>query len=66
MKILLVHLDGGLGTKGQHSDQTDKTFLGLCIVSNFSKLSKLLLKSGVKTSVAGSCTSRFSILIHDN
>ena len=56
MKVLLGHLDWGLGTKGPHSDPADKTFLGLHIVSNVSKWSNLLLKM-VKTSVAGSCTN---------
>ena len=39
MKVLLEHLDWGLGTKGPHSDPADKTFLGLCIFSNVSKWS---------------------------
>ena len=39
MKVLLGHLDGGLCTKGPHSDPADKTFLGLCIASNVSKWS---------------------------
>ena len=34
MKILLGYVNGGLGTKGPHSDLADKIFLGLCIVSN--------------------------------
>ena len=38
MKALLRHLDWGLGTKGQHNTQ------GLCIISNVSKWSNLLLK----------------------
>ena len=42
IKVLLGHLDWGLGTKGPHSDPADKTFLGLCIVSNVSKWSNLL------------------------
>ena len=46
MKVLSGHLDWGLGTKGPHSDQADKTFLGLHIVSNVSKWSNLLLKMG--------------------
>ena len=46
MKILLWHLDWGLGSKGSHSDPADKTFLGLCIVSNVSKWSNFLLKMG--------------------
>ena len=29
MKIILGHLDWGLGTKGPHSDSADKTFLSL-------------------------------------
>ena len=37
MRVLLGHLDRGLGTKGPQSDPTDKTFLGLCSVSNVSK-----------------------------
>ena len=56
MKVLLGHLDWGLDNKGPHSDPADKTFLDLCIVSNVSKWSNLLLKKGVKNSVAGSCT----------
>ena len=46
MKVLLGHLDWGLGTKGRNIDLADKTFWGLCIVSNVSKWSKLLLKMG--------------------
>ena len=46
MKVLLGHLDRGLGTKGLHSEPADKTFLGLHIVSNVSKWSNLLLKMG--------------------
>ena len=42
--VLLAHLDWGLGTKGPHSEPVDKTFLGLCIVSNVSKWSNFLLK----------------------
>ena len=48
MKVLLGHLDWGLGTKGPHNDPADKTFLGLCTVSNVSKWSNLLLKMGQK------------------
>ena len=43
-EVLFGYLDWGLRTKGLHSDPDDKTFLGLCIVSNVSKWSKLLLK----------------------
>ena len=46
MKVFLGHLDWGLDTKDPHSDPADKTFLGLCIVSNVSKWSNLLLKIG--------------------
>ena len=46
IKVLLGHLDWGLGTKRPHSDPADKTFLDLCIVSNVSKLSNFLLKMG--------------------
>ena len=46
MKILLGHLDWGLVTKGPHSNLADKTFLGLCIVTNVSMRSNLLLKMG--------------------
>ena len=46
MKVLLGHLDWGLGTKRSHSDPADKTFLNLCIVSNVSKWSNFLLKMG--------------------
>ena len=44
MKVLLGQLYWGLGTKGPQSDPADKTFLGVCIVSNVSKWSNLLLK----------------------
>ena len=44
MKVILGHLDWGLGTKSSHSDPADKTFLGLCIVSTVSKWSNRLLK----------------------
>ena len=37
-----------LGTKGLCSDPADITFLGLCIVSDVSKWSNLLLKMGQK------------------
>ena len=46
MKVLLGHLDLGMDTKDPHSNLGDKTFLGLCIVSNVCKRSKLLLKWG--------------------
>ena len=46
IKALLSHLDLGLGTKVPHSGPADKTFLGLCIFSNASKWSNLLLKMG--------------------
>ena len=46
MKVLLWHLDWGLGTKDPQSDQADKTFLGLHSGSNVSKGSNLLLKMG--------------------
>ena len=45
-KVLLGHLDWGLGTKVPHSDPADKTFLGLCIASIVSKWSNILLKKG--------------------
>ena len=44
MKVLLGHLDWGLGTKDPHSILADKTFLGLCIVSNVSKWPNLLIR----------------------
>ena len=59
MKVLWGHLDWVLGTLGPLSDPADKTFLGMCIVSNVSKWSNLFVKNGVKTSVAGSCTKRY-------
>ena len=37
MKVLLGHLDWGLGTKVLHSDTADKTYWGLCINNNVSK-----------------------------
>ena len=46
MKVLLGHLDWGLGTKDMHSDPAGKHFLGLHIVSNVVKRSNLLLKMG--------------------
>ena len=46
MKVLLGHLDWGLVTKGPHSDPAHKTIWDLCIVSNVSKWSKVLLKMG--------------------
>ena len=46
MKVLLGHLDWRLVTKGPHSDPAHKTFRDLCIVSNVSKWSKVLLKMG--------------------
>ena len=46
MKVLLGHLDRRLGAKSPHSDLTDKIFLSMCIVSNVSKWSNLLLKMG--------------------
>ena len=46
MKAPSGHLDWGPGTKGPHNDPADKTFLGLCIVSNVCKWSSVLLKMG--------------------
>ena len=46
IEVLLGYLDWVLGTKGPHSDLADKTFLGLCIVSNVFKWSNFLLKMG--------------------
>ena len=46
MNVLLEHLHCGLDTKGPHSDPADKAFLGLCIVSNVSQWSILLLEMG--------------------
>ena len=46
MNVPFGHLDWGLGTKGPHSDPADKTLLGLCIVTDVSKWSNLLLKMG--------------------
>ena len=48
MKVLLGHLDWGLGTKDAHSDLAEKKIWGLIIVSNVSKWSNLLLKMGYK------------------
>ena len=48
MKVLLEHLNWGLGTKDPRSDPADKTILILCIVSNVSKWSNLSLKIGEK------------------
>ena len=57
MNALLGYLNWELGAKGQFSDPGDKTFLGLCIVNNVSNWSNILLKKGLKTSVAGSRTN---------
>ena len=46
MKVLLGHLDWGLGTKGPRSYPAEKAFKGLSVASNVSKLSNLLLKMG--------------------
>ena len=46
MKVFWGHLDWGLGSKCPYSDPAGKTFLGLCVVSNVSKWSNLLLKIG--------------------
>ena len=62
MKVILGHLDWGLGTRDLHKDRADKIFLRLCIVSNVSKWSNLLLKMGVKTSATGSCTIKIFLL----
>ena len=35
MKVILGHLDWGLGIKDPHSDQADKRFLDLRIISMF-------------------------------
>ena len=49
MKVLLGHLDRGLGTKDPHSNPVDKTCLGLCIVGNVSKWSKPVLSGTPKS-----------------
>ena len=46
MKLLLGHLDWGMGTKGPHGDPADKTFLDLCIACSVSQWSNFLLKMG--------------------
>ena len=46
MNALLGYLNWELGTKGQFSDPSDKTFLGLCIVNSVPNWSKILLKKG--------------------
>ena len=46
MKVLLGHLDWGLGTKGLQSNPVNKTFLGLGTVSNVSDWPSLMLKVG--------------------
>ena len=43
IKVLLGHLDWGLGTKDPQSDPADKVFLGLHIISNVSKWSNLFV-----------------------
>ena len=50
MKVLLGHLDWALGTKGLHSDLTNKTFLGLDIgCHQYFQVVKPFVKHGVKT-----------------
>ena len=56
MKVLLGHVDWGLGTKDPHSDPADKTFLGMYCQQCF-KVVKSFVKNGVKTSVTGSFTT---------
>ena len=46
MKVLLGHLDWGLGTTDMQSDPAGNRFVGLHTVSNVSKRSNLLLKMG--------------------
>ena len=46
MKVLLGHLDWGLGTTDMQSDPAGNRFVGLHSVSNVSKRSNLLLKMG--------------------
>ena len=46
MKVLLGYLDWVPSTKGPQNDPVDKTFLGLCIVSNVSKWSNIFFKKG--------------------
>ena len=57
MKVLLGYLDWGLGTKGLHSDTADKTFYGSVYCQPCFRVVKPFVKNGVKTSVAGSCTT---------
>ena len=63
MKILLGHLDWGLGNKSPHSDPADKTFLFwssiLSVKWRPKKKVKPFVKHEVKASVAGSCTILF-------
>ena len=54
----MERLDWGVGTKALHGDPADKTFSGMCVVSNVSTWSKLLLKMGWKTSATGSRTTK--------
>ena len=61
MKVLLGHLGWGLGTKGLHSDSADKTFFGSAYCKQCFLVDKPFVKTGVKTSVAGSCTTVKSI-----
>ena len=44
MKVLLGHLDWGVSSKDLQSDPANKTFFGLCIVSNVSNWTIFLLK----------------------
>ena len=46
MKVLLGHLDWGLGTEDPNSNPADKTFFNLHTVRNVSKWSNLLFKMG--------------------
>ena len=57
MKVLLGHLDWGLGTKDLHNDPADNFFWSVYCQQCF-KVVKPFVKNGANTSAAGSCNIR--------
>ena len=57
MKVLLGHLDWGLGTKDQQSDPAIQNFFRSAYSQQCFQVAKPFVKNGVKTSVAGSCNT---------
>ena len=59
MKVLLGHLDWGLGTKGLRCDAAGKTFFGSVLYQQCFEVGKTFVKNTVEISVAVSCTITF-------